>query len=372
MERALELPTTHRLPLSWLYEAASAPLQYRALAEAAPVDARDPVRLAALKAAALTFKPATAIARKQRETGLWGGNLLAPAASRPMGWSEPGTVFQYLRLTELGWPVEERPFRLADRLLFRLLSRDDDPALLLEFQRPAKTDPGLAVWARAMGRIAAAAALARAGHIEDPRLRGIAHRVISDMSLFLRSELAQKPFKRAGGKTVLDPTATPPNIFSIVMLAFLPSLQRERAGFMDRLTAYLSEPAPKRAWVVQAGKHFFKPYFELLGDPLGADAQGRVKDVPFAVYWLELLARLGIVRQVPRAALALARLFAECDASGIWSPKALRGQPRSSNPVVAYYFPLEGAGKSPAQRQTDVTFRLGLIAQLMGIPIEVV
>jgi hypothetical protein len=45
--------------------------------------------------------------------------------------------------------------------------------------------------------------------------------------------------------------------------------------------------------------------------------------------------------------------------------------PRSANPLVAHYFPLEGPGKSPAQRQTDVTFRLALIAQIMGLPIEV-
>lgn len=320
----------------------------------------------------LAYRPAAAIARKQRDTGFWGGNLLAPAANRAFGWAEPGTVFQYLRLAELGWSAEERPFRLADRLLYRLLSRDEDPALLVEFQRPAKTDAGLAAWARNMGRIAAAAALARSGHDEDPRLRGVAHKVVTDMSQYLRSELAQKPFRRTGGKTVLDPAATPPTVFSILMLAFLPSLQRERAGFLERLASHFSEPAPKRAWVVQAGKHFFKPYFEILGDPLGADAQGRVKDVPFALFWLELLARLGIVRQVPRASLALARLFSECDASGVWTPKALRALPKSTNPVVSYYFPLEGAGKSPAQRQTDVTFRLALIARLIGIPIEVV
>jgi hypothetical protein len=46
--------------------------------------------------------------------------------------------------------------------------------------------------------------------------------------------------------------------------------------------------------------------------------------------------------------------------------------PKSENPVVAHYFPLEGPGKSPAQRQTDVTFRLALIAKLMGIPLNVV
>ena len=52
---------------------------------------------------------------------------------------------------------------------------------------------------------------------------------------------------------------------------------------------------------IQAGKKVFRPLFEVLGDPMHADAQGRVSDVAFAVYWLELLTRLGIVRQVPIA-----------------------------------------------------------------------
>ncbi len=281
-------------------------------------------------------------------------------------------MFQYLRLLELGWPADQRPFRLADRMLFRLLSRDDDPALLIEFQRRAKGDPALGAWARGVGRTAAAAALARAGHTEDPRLRGMAHRIVSDISQFLRSDVAERPFKRSGGRTVLDPAATPPTLFSILMLAFVPSLQRERAGFLDRLAGYLSAPASKRAYFTQAGALFLKPYFEILGDPLGADAQGRVKDIPFALFWLELLARLGIVQQVPRAALALMRLYAECDDRGVWSPRNLRSQPKTTNPFLCYYFPLEGKGRSPAQRQTDVTFRLALIAQIMGIPLEVV
>jgi hypothetical protein len=46
--------------------------------------------------------------------------------------------------------------------------------------------------------------------------------------------------------------------------------------------------------------------------------------------------------------------------------------PKSTNPVVYHYFPLEGPGKSPAQRQTDVTFRLALIARLLGMPLNVV
>lgn len=367
----MELPSSHRLPLSWLLEAASPPIQYRALAEVAPEAARDPEQLAALRTAATEWKVAQAIARKQRDTGLWGGNLLGPGAHKAYGWKEAGTVFQYRHLLELGWAADQRCFRIADRFLFRLLSRDEDPSLLVEFQRAAKSDPGLALWVRRIGREGAGAALARAGHVEDPRLRGMAHRVASDISQYLRSELAAKPFKKASGKTVLDAAAYPPTVFAMELLAFLPTVQRERAGFMERLASYFSEPAPRRAFFIQAGKKFFPPMFEVLGDPLRGDAQGHITDVPFAAYWLELLARMNLVRLVPSAARVLARLFSECDAQGIWTPKNLRTLPKSSSAVLAHYFPLEGPGKSPAQRQTDITFRLALIAKLMGIPLEV-
>jgi len=281
-------------------------------------------------------------------------------------------VTRYRHLLELGWPPDERPFRLADRFLFRLLSRDEDPALLVEFQRPAKADPGLGLWARAMGRQAASAALARTSvHSEDPRLRGAAHRIASDISQYLRSELALKPFKKAHGKTVLEPTALPPTTFAIEMLAFLPAVQRERAGFIERLGHFFSTPAPRRAFNILAGKKLLKPMFELLGDPLRSDAQGHVRDVPFALYWLELLARLGLVRQVPSASRVLARLYNECDDQGIWSPKNLRTPPKATTSLTTHYFPLEGPGKSPAQRQTDVTFRLALIGRIMGLPIDV-
>jgi len=368
----LEIPSTHTVPLSWLFEAASPPIQYRTLTEVIPESGRDLERVTALREQVLHDKEALAITRKQKDTGLWGGNLLAPEPSKAFGWKERGTVYQYRRLLELGWPPDARPFRFADRFLFRLLSRDDDPALLVEFQRVAKGDPGLALWARSMGAQAAAAALARGAHQDDPRLRGAAHRIASDISTYLRSEIAQKPFRKAQGKTVLDPLSYTPTVFSIEMLAFMPAVQRERAGFLERLAAYFSVPTPRRVFFIQAGKKLFRPLFEILGDPLHADAQGRLDDIPFALYWIELLARLGIVRQVPSAARVLARLYSECSDQGIWSPKSLRAMPKSENPVVAHYFPLEGPGKSPAQRQTDVTFRLALIARLVGIPLNIV
>lgn len=371
-ERVLELPTSHRLPLAWLFQAASPPLQYRALVEVAPESSRDPNQVEALRTAVLEYKVATAIARKQKDSGLWGGNLLATGPDKATGAKEAGTIHQYRHLLELGWPREQRQFRVTDRLLFRLLSRDEDPSLLVEFQRPAKTDAALGFWARGLARDAAAAALARGGHAEDPRLRGAAHRIASDVSAYVRSELATKPFRKAQGKTVLDPAAYPPTLYQIEMLAFMPSIQRERSGFIERLGQYFSTAAPKREYYVQAGARLFEPHHILLGDPVRSDAQGHITDVPFALYWLELLARLGLVRQVQPASRVLARLFSETDEQGVWSPKNLRVQPKSENPLVSHYFPLEGEGRSPAQRQTDVTFRLALIARLMGIPIEIV
>lgn len=368
----MEIPSSHTVPLSWMFEAASPPLQYRTLTEVVPESARDPDQVAALREEVLRYKEALAIVRKQKDNGIWGTNLLAPGPAKALGWKEPGTAFYYRRLLELGWLPDHRVFRFTDRFLFRLLSRDEDPALLVEFQRPAKADPALGRWARAMGMQAAAAALARGAHQDDPRLRGAAHRIASDISQFLRSELAQKPFRKAQGKAVLDPLGYPPTVFSVEMLAFMPAVQRERAVFLDRLAQYFSAPAPRRAFFILAGKKLIKPLFEILGDPLHADAQGHISNVPLALYWLEQLARLGILRRVASATRVLARLYSECDEQGIWTPKSLRALPKSETPVIWHYFPLEGPGKSPAQRQTDVTFRLALIARLLGIPLTVV
>ena len=109
--------------MSWLLEAASPPIQYRAYTEVVPESARDPERLGALRQALLAYKIPREILRRQKSTGLWGTNLLGPAASKTHGWTEVGTVYQYRRLLELGWPPEDRAFRLADRWLFQILSR---------------------------------------------------------------------------------------------------------------------------------------------------------------------------------------------------------------------------------------------------------
>ena len=134
-------------------------------------------------AATIAESPAAAaVIKKQKNTGIWGQNLLGLAPSAKDGIKEIGTIPQYRRLWQLGLPEGSRPFKLADRVLFRLLSRDEDPALLHEYQKLVKAEPSAEPWARETIREAAACALAETGHAEDPRVRGAAHRIASAVS----------------------------------------------------------------------------------------------------------------------------------------------------------------------------------------------
>jgi hypothetical protein len=344
-------------------------IRYRTYRELAPAGFAAPELVEQAGLAVQAAKAGTTIARKQKDTGIWGGNLLGLGPSAALGIKDVGTIPQYRRLLQLGWPQDARQFRLADRVLFRLLSRDEDPALLFEFQKVAK-DAAAQSWAREVLREAASAALAEAGHLEDPRLRGSAHKIASAISQFLRSPLAEKPFIRAASQTVLHPEAHPPSWYSVAMLAAMPNLQRERAGFTDRLGHYLAQPAPKKAFAILVGKRTVKPQHLLLGDPIEADSKGTAKDLPLALYYIELLARIGALHTAPVATRVLARLLRDCTEEGVWAPKNLRSLPKTGNRMTYHFFPLDNEGKTLESRQVDTTFRLAMIAGLLGWQLE--
>jgi hypothetical protein len=340
-------------------------IRYRLLTDVFP-GAASPAEVEALRLEVEALPTVRAIARKQKDTGSWGGNLLGIASNRTLGIRDVGTIPQFRRLVEMGIARESRPFKLATRLLFRLVARDEDPKLLFEFARFGVADAGEEPWIRGALREAAAAALAHAGLGDDPRVRGAAHKILNGVSSFLRSELAAGPFVRSGNTWVLHPEAAPPSLFSVSLLAYLPSVQRERAGLVERLGAFLSSPPPKKSFAVLAGKKPLKPTFLLLGDPLHVTAAGQTDDLPFALYWMELLARLGVLHHSTTAARLWARLSKETDKEGVWRPKAVRAAPKSSSPWAWHAFPLDGESKKPDSRYTDVNFRMALIARLAG------
>ena len=177
---------------------------------------------------------------------------------------------------------------------------------------------------------------------------------------------------KSGKVLALHPEAHPPSWYSVAMIAAMPNLRRERAGFAERLGHYLAQPAPKKAFVIQVGKRSIKPQHLLLGDPIEADAKGFPKDMPLALHYIELLATMGALEWAPVATKVLSRLLKDCDEMGVWRPKNLRSQPKALNRITYHYYPLHLDSKTTEGREVDITFRLALIAKLLGWPLDYV
>ena len=97
----MDLPTAHRIPLAWLLEHGSEAIRYRTLTELAPTGYSTPEPFAEASQAAGAAKQVAAIFKKQKETGIWGGNLMALAPSVKDGVKEVGTIPQYRRLLQI-------------------------------------------------------------------------------------------------------------------------------------------------------------------------------------------------------------------------------------------------------------------------------
>ena len=177
----------------------------------------------------------------------------------------------------------------------------------------------------------------------------------------ISGELAQRK-----ATTALNPEAHPPTWYSVAMIAQMPSLQRERAGFTERLGHYLAQPAPKKDFVVVLGKKALKPQHLLLGDPIEADSKGVAKDLPLALHYIEMLARMGALQWAPVATRVLARLMKDFDEQGVWAPKGLRGMPKALNKITYHWYPLQTDEKASESRAVDVTFRVAVIAKLLN------
>src|ERR1041385_4161604 len=102
----VELPTSHRVPLRWLLEHGGETIKYRTLREIAPPLASTPDELQALVAELPAGKGIPAIVKRQKETGIWGANLLATGPVSKDGIKEAGTIPQYRRLLQLGLPTD--------------------------------------------------------------------------------------------------------------------------------------------------------------------------------------------------------------------------------------------------------------------------
>jgi hypothetical protein len=299
--------------------------------------------------------------------GTWNKSMLTLPSARSDNFDGVGTINAVRRLLEYGWEKDSPPLLHARRILFRLLAEDNDPEFLFELASKGN-DEDLDRRGRAILREAAGAALAQAGYEDDPRLRGVARRVLERIATFLRGPLALKPWTRVGNQHVLAAEAAPPSIYALTMFAYMPLFRTEHFEAMDRLYHWLSQPLPRQEPLQLVGRKVVTQPHLVLGDQLpnrnAADA-----DVPSAIAWLELMARLGFLKRNDNWGKLFERFLEDRDDLGVWHPHKGMAAARSTNPLVWPMYPLESA-LSGDERWTDATFRLGLIARVLGRPIE--
>ncbi|HKG95820.1 MAG TPA: hypothetical protein VKA84_28170 [Gemmatimonadaceae bacterium] len=350
--------------LRWLLDHGGPAVQYRSLVEVARLSGRFDVL-------PYSHHPALLLALQQGTDGSWGHSMLGIPTARSAVFEGVGTINAVRRLLEYGWDPESPPIVHARRLLFRLLAEDDDPAFLFEFGGKGKADEFMSRRARGILREAAAAALAQAGYENDPRLRGCARRSLERVVGYLRSPLGQKPWVRVGNKQVLAADAHPPSIYTLLLLAHMPVFRSEHSDLIERLFQHLSQPLPRQEPVQLCGEQLVPQPHLVLGDMLpnrnAADA-----DVPSALFWLELMARLGYLRRSESWNKLFDRFLDARDRDGVWRPhRGVTVPSRTTNPFLWPSFPL-GDGSSEDERSAEVTFRLGLIARLSGRPVEAI
>jgi hypothetical protein len=150
----------------------------------------------------------------------------------------------------------------------------------------------------------------------------------------------------------------------------MPLFQSEHYETMELLYEYLSRPLPRQEPVQQIGTQLVDVPQVVLGDHL-PHRNAVEDDVPAALAWLELMARLGFLRRNEVWRKMYERFVDDCGRDGVWHPHKGMAMPKSSNPYVWPMFPLEEVHGGD-ERWTDVTFRIGLIARLSGRPIEVI
>lgn len=336
------------------------------MTEVARLTAGEAEKVAALP---FTYKPALLLAVQQSPDGTWAGGMLSVPKGKGGPFDGVGTIPAVRRLMEYGWNKDTPPLLHARRILFRLLAEDDDPAFLFEL-RQSGMDEDASKRGRALLREAAAATLAQAGYEGDPRLRGAARRILNRIADYLRSPLAQKPFIRQGNQHMLAAEACPPSIYAVTMLAYMPLFRAEHHREMDAMYQHLTQPQPRQEAVQLCGKQVIPVPHLVLGDYLphrnAVDA-----DVPFALYWLELMARLGYLKRNENWSRLFERFLEDRDRAGVWHPHKGMAAATSHNAYVWPAYPLE-TQQVGDDRWTDITFRLGLIARLSGRTIEII
>jgi len=316
-----------------------------------------------------SHRPAIRLAVTQTRDGMWNQSILSIPGRHSSDLANVGTIPAVRRLAECGWAADSPPLVLARRLLFRLLAEDNDPAFTFELGSKTRDDD-MVRRTRGIFREAAAATLAQMGYESDPRLRGAARRILERTISYLNSPLGEKPWIRVGNSHVLAPEASPPSIYTLTMLSYMPIFRHEHFSEVERIYDAITQPLPRQEIVQLFGKKIIAQPHLIMGDVL-PHRNAVEADVPLALTWLETMARLNFLRRNDNWVKLFDRFVDDRDRNGVWHPHKGMDRPTTTDSWAWSTFPLDD-GSGQESKWTDVTFRIGLIGKLLGREIELI
>ena len=164
---------------------------------------------------------------------------------------------------------------------------------------------------------------------------------------------------------MLHPEAHPPSWYSVAMIAAMPNLQRERAGFTERLGHYLAQPAPKKAFVIQVGKRTSSRSTCCWATRSRPTPRACRRTFRWRCTTSSCMARMGALPVGTGGHQGAGPAGQGVRREGVWQPEepAIAAQGGSTrSPTTTTRCDLDP--KTTEGREVDVTFRLALIAKL--------
>jgi hypothetical protein len=154
------------------------------------------------------------------------------------------------------------------------------------------------------------------------------------------------------------------------MLAHMPIFRHEHFTAVERIYDWITQALPRQEVLQLYGKKMVPQPHLIMGDVL-PHRNAVEADVPFALVWLETMARLNFLRRNEGWMKLYERFVDDRDRAGVWHPHKGLERPTTTNPWAWSAFPLDD-GTGPESKWTDVTFRIGLIGKLLGREIELI
>jgi hypothetical protein len=363
-------------PTPWLLDKSCPPIRYRTLTEIHGHLEGDADATVA-RHETYNYQPACKIASQQSDDGTWFNSLVGFEATNVQRRRGPGTASQYHALIEYGWtkdhPIVWRTAELLQALLW------EDPTIdLLELKGYCGGDPKVEAYLRKSLSWRALALLARSSFADDAGVQRKSAELLAQLDDFYRGPIHEKlitgtlkrtkegddgPYEEVC--TVMTKAVPLPDHALLLLFAFNPALRRAPGAqdFLSRLVTYLFEhPAPENP-VIEVGGKVFDRDMDLAIRTLDLEAFCAKKCVGRLLQELEVLARCGVLLQVPKAVGLLEWLISLQDEEGV--VRADDFIEKHQHRVDYPYFPLEDNWRGKHKKYTDLTFRLLLILSIL-------